>query len=211
MEYEVAILDDHQLFTKSLEMMVNSFRNFAVTLEAHSGAELQQKINLLGKSPDILLLDVSMPSMNGHEVAAWMTTYYPSVKIAAVTMNDADKSILEMIKAGCCSYMLKNIHPIELEKSLLEIAEKGYYNADATNINFRRLLTAGRQEIQLTDRELAFLKFACSDDTYKRVAANMGVTVRTVDGYRDSIFKKFKVESRTGMVLEAVRKGLVIL
>ena len=211
MQYEVAIVDDHQLFTKSFEMMLNSFKNFVVTLEAHCGAELQHKISLLPRLPDILLLDVSMPTMNGPEVAAWMSAHYPAVKIAAVTMNDTDKSILEMIKGGCCSYMLKNIHPIELEKSLLEIAEKGYYNADATNINFRRLLNADKQEVQPTDKELEFLQLACSDDTYKLIAVKMGVAFRTVDGYRDSIFKKFKVESRTGMVLEAVRKGLVIL
>lgn len=211
MVYEIAIVDDHQLFTKSLEMMVNSFENFKVTLEVHSGAELQQKIGLLPRLPDILLLDVSMPDMNGDKVAVWMSNHYPSVKIAAVTTDDTDKCILSMIKAGCCSYMLKNVHPIELEKGLMEIAEKGYYNADATNINFRRLIDAHNQEISLTEKERRFLQLACSDDTYKQIASKMEVSFRTVDGYRDSIFKKLNVESRTGMVLEAVRKNWIVL
>lgn len=211
MQYELAITDDHRLFTKSFEMMLNSFEKFWVTLEAHSGVELQQKLRSIKRLPDILLLDVSMPDMTGVEIAEWVADNYPGIKIAAVTMNDNDKCILAMLKAGCCSYILKNIHPSELEKALLEIAEKGYYNADTTNINFRRLIHAQNDEVLLTERERQFLELACSDDTYKNIAGRMKVAQRTVDGYRDNIFKKFNVESRTGMVLEAVRRGLIRL
>jgi DNA-binding NarL/FixJ family response regulator len=96
-----------------------------------------------------------------------------------------------------------------LEKALLEIAEKGYYNADATNINSRRLLNLEKSNI--SEKEQHFLILACSDDTYKQIASKMKVAMRTVDGYRDNMFKKLNVESRTGMVLEALRRGLVKL
>lgn len=211
MKYELGLVDDHQLFTMSLEMMLNGFKNFKVTLTAHSGEELQSKIRRMTRLPDIMLLDVSMPGMGGAEVAYWMTQHYPQVKLVAVTTNDADKVILAMIKAGCCSYMLKNIHPTELEKAMLEIIEKGYYNADITNINFRRLINIGKEEVFLTEREKEFLRLACSDDTYKQIARLMKVSMSTVDGYRVNLFKKLNVESRTGMVLEAVKRQIIIL
>lgn len=209
MKYEIGLVDDHQLFTKSLEKLVNDLPDFKVSLVAYSDKELQQKMKQLSRSPDIMLLDVSLPESGGADIAAWLTSYYPEVKLAALTMNDQDKVILSMLKAGCCSYMLKNIHPTELEKAMLEIADKGYYNADVTNINFRRLLKVDNPEIFLTERELEFLKLAGSDDTYKQIALKMKVAISTVDGYRNNLFKKFNVESRTGMVLEAVRKGFI--
>lgn len=211
MKYEIGLVDDHQLFAKSLELLLNSFPAFTVSLVAYSGGEMQQKMKQLSRSPDIMLLDVSMPESGGADVATWLTSCYPEVKLAALTMNDGDKVILSMLKAGCCSYMLKNIHPTELEKAMVEIIEKGYYNADATNINFRRLLKVDQDEIFITEREREFLRLAGSDDTYKQIALKMKVALRTVDGYRNNLFKKFNVESRTGMVLEAVKKGFILL
>lgn len=211
MIYEVAIVDDHQLVASALSMMINSFNGFNVSLEVNSGLELQKQMPILSQSIDILLVDVSMPEMCGVQVAMWMNEHYPLVKIAAITFDDTEQTILSMIKAGCCSYLLKNTKPEEFEKALNEIAEKGYYNADATNINYRRLINAEKQAITLTQREQQFLKFACSDDTYKEIAFKMQVSRSTVDGYRDNIFKKLNVENRTGMVLEAVKRGLITL
>jgi len=118
-----------------------------------------------------------------------------------------------MIKAGCCAYLLKDIHPDELDKALHEIYNKGYYNADAANINFRRLLQHQQREdeLHLSDKEKEFLKLSCSDATYKQIAATMHVSERTVDGYRESLFRKLSVQSRTGMALEAIRRNLVSL
>jgi DNA-binding NarL/FixJ family response regulator len=211
MKYQLAIVDDHPLFTNSFELLLNSFEHFFVCLVANSGQELIQKLSVIKYPPEIVLLDISMPGMSGPEIAVWLGMHHPAIKVAAVTMNNNDQSVLEMMKAGCCSYLLKNIHPVELEKALISIAEKGYYNADSININYKRLLNAGLEEYLLTDRERAFLEMACSDATYKQIAAKMKVAIRTVDGYRDNIFKKFGVESRTGMVLEAVRRGLIKL
>jgi DNA-binding NarL/FixJ family response regulator len=128
-------------------------------------------------------------------------------------MKDDDATIIKMIKAGCCSYLLKDIHPEELNKALHEIHSKGYYNADAANINYRRLLQhqEKQNELQLTEKEKHFLQLACSDATYKQIAAEMHVSERTVDGYRESLFRKLNVQSRTGMALEALRKNIVSL
>jgi len=142
-----------------------------------------------------------------------MQRHYAAVKLVALSMKDDDNTILTMLRAGCCAYLLKDIHPNELEKAILEIDKKGYYNADASNVNFRRLLLHAQKEekLVLTDRERKFLQLACSDLTYKQIAGEMIVSERTVDGYRESLFQKLNVQSRVGMALEAIRKNLVVI
>ena len=207
----VGLVDDHQLFLKSLAMMLDGFPDFTVVVEALNGKELQTKLENGAPVPEIMLIDVNMPGLGGVEVAAWLRARYPLMHLVALSMNDTDKSILGMVKAGCCAYLLKDTHPNELEKALEEIHANGHYNADQTNINPRRLLLAQESEkrLHLTDRERQFLQLTCSDMTYKQVAAQMGLSERTVDDYRESLFMKMNVRSRVGLCLEAMRRELV--
>ncbi len=211
MKTSIGIVDDHQLFLKSLSLMLKSFMVYDVIVEAVNGKELQEKILQTGIAPSIMLIDVNMPVMNGIETAKWMTANYPQVKLVALSMNDNDTVIIDMIKAGCCAYLLKETHPDELEKALQEINAKGYYNADASNINFRRLLQSEKDAVQISEKEKQFLQYACSDLTYKEIAALMFLSERTIDGYREALFGKLKVQSRVGLAMEAIRKGLVSL
>ena len=211
MKTSIGIVDDHQLFLKSLSLMLKSFKVYDVIVEAVNGKELQDKIIQSGIAPSIMLIDVNMPVMNGIETAKWMTANYPQVKLVALSMNDNDTVIIDMIKAGCCAYLLKETHPDELEKALQEINAKGYYNADASNINFRRLLQSEKDAVQISEKEKQFLQYACSDLTYKEIAALMFLSERTIDGYREALFGKLKVQSRVGLAMEAIRKGLVSL
>ena len=209
----IGIVDDHQLFSRSLGLMLESFNRYRVLVDAKNGRDLQQKMSALTAAPEMMLIDVNMPVMDGIATAAWLQQQYPTVKMVALSMNDDDKTIIGMIKAGCCAYLLKDTHPDELEKALDEIYQKGYYNADAVNVNYRRLLLAQQEQEQLvlTQREKDFLKLACSDLTYKQIAAEMFLAERTIDGYRETLFKKFNVQSRVGLALEAIRKGFVEL
>jgi len=145
--------------------------------------------------------------------AKWLQEEYPQVKLIALSMNDKDDTIIKIIKAGCCAYLLKDTHPAMLEKALHEVYDKGYYNADASNVNFRRLLMKADEDAKLsiTAKEMQFLKLACSELTYKQIAAEMKLSERTIDGYRESLFQKFHVQSRVGLCLEALRKELVSL
>lgn len=211
MKIPIGIVDDHQLFLKSLSLMLKSFEVYDVVVEALNGKELQEKILQGNIAPSIMLIDVNMPVMNGIETAKWLNANYPQIKLVALSMNDNDTVIIDMIKAGCCAYLLKETHPDELEKALLEIHTKGYYNADASNINFRRLLQSEKEAVQITDKEKLFLQHACSDMTYKEIAALMFLSERTIDGYRETLFGKLKVQSRVGLAMEAIRKGLVAL
>ncbi|MEO6813015.1 MAG: response regulator transcription factor [Ginsengibacter sp.] len=210
MKITIGIVDDHQLFLKSLGLMLESFNEFKVTLMAMNGNDLQEKISPQNYQ-DIILIDVNMPVMNGIETAKWLNKNYPLIKLVALSMNDTDRTIIEMIKAGCYAYLLKDCHPDELEKALHEIYTKGFYNSDVININYRRLLLAENDPLNISEKERIFLEYACSDMTYKQIAAEMKLSERTIDGYRENLFHKFKVRSRVGLALEAIRKNIVKL
>ncbi len=211
MNITLGITDDHQLFLKSLSLLISSLDDFTIVVEAMNGKDLIDKLAAKKIEPDIILVDVNMPVMDGRQTAEYISQKYPAIKLVALSMKDDDATIISMIKAGCCSYLLKDIHPEELNKALHEIYKKGYYNSDAANINYRRLLQHQdkEKEFQLSDKEKDFLKLACSDATYKQIASTMHVSERTIDGYRENLFKKLNVQSRTGMALEAIRRNIV--
>lgn len=213
MKITIAVADDQQLFLKSLCTLIDTFESFKTVTDAVNGDDLLKKLERLKKLPDILVIDVNMPVMDGPAAAQLIAKKYPSIKMVALSMKDDDNSVIGMLRAGCCSYLLKDIHPDELEKALLEISEKGFYNADAYNINYRRLIKLANQGVGLvlTEKEKLFLRLSCSDLTYRQIATMMGVAERTVDGYRESLFHKLKVQSRVGMVLEGLRQNLVTL
>jgi DNA-binding NarL/FixJ family response regulator len=210
---KIGVVDDHQLFVRSLSNLIDTFAGFTVVLNALNGEELSRKIEAAPVKPDILLLDVNMPIVDGVEAAKHVSQQYPDIRIVALSTNDSDNAIISMLRAGCCAYLLKDIHPNELEKALQEIYRHGFYNADVFNLNYRRLiLNAGKEEdAVLSEKEKIFLQLACSDLTYKEIAGRMHLSERTIDGYREAIFGKFKVQSRVGMAIEAIRRKLVSL
>ena len=209
----IGLVDDHQLFLKSLSLMLDTFQGFKVVVEALNGKDLQEKMKGRTIVPEIMLIDVNMPVVDGVVTTEWLHKNYPDMHLVALSMNDSDKTIIRMIKAGCCAYLLKDTHPNELEKAMHEIYKRGYYNGDASNINYRRLLLADESEkkLQLNQRESEFLQLACSELTYKEIASRMFVSDRTVEGYRENLFQKFNVQSRVGLCLEAIRKELVTI
>ena len=154
-----------------------------------------------------------MPVLNGIKTAEMLAKDFSTIKTVALSMKADDTTIISMLKAGCCAYLLKEIRPDELEKALIEIYTHGYYNADAINLNYRRLIQKSNDDkaLALSPREKEFLKHACSDLTYKEIATMMFLSERTIDGYRDSLFIKLNVKSRVGMAMEAIRLNLVSL
>jgi DNA-binding NarL/FixJ family response regulator len=213
MQIKIGIVDDHLLFLESLVSLLEGSDKFSVVIKALNGKELQAKLKGK-KTPDIMLIDVNMPDMDGFETTAWLKEKYPGIKLVALSMKDDERTIIRMLKAGCCSYLLKDISPVELENALEAIDARGYYNGDTTSsINITKMLLQGRrtEPLEVTDKELSFLKFVCSDMTYKEIAQKMDVTERAVNSMRDLLFLKFKVQSRVGLCLEAIRNELIKL
>ena len=217
----LALVDDHTLFRKGLINLIELVCSDCLILfEADNGLDLQQKLNK-GNEPDILLMDINMPKMDGFATVKWLNVNFPLVKVLVVSMVEKEESIVHMLKLGVKGYLSKDVEPLVLGEALNAIMDKGFYYTDFITGKLVHSLQNGKgQENEETksaamklmnDRERDFLQFACSELTYNEIAAKMFVSPKTVDGYRNALFEKFHVKSRVGLVLFAIKNGLVQL
>jgi two-component system invasion response regulator UvrY len=209
MKTTIAIVDDHELMAKALSGLIQKYEDYEVLYEVLGGKELIQRIKL-NMIPDIVLLDINMPEMDGYETALWLKNNYPEIKILALSMNDKEESIVKMLRNGAGGYLLKGCKPHELKLALDSIVQKGFYYTEYVTSQLIKSLNPETFQnpldiLGLNDRETQFVKLSCSDLTYAEIADKMCVSPRTVDGYRESVFQKMGVKSRVGMVLEAIR------
>lgn len=211
MKKTIAIVDDHILIAKALSGIIENFANFQVLFEVENGQQLIQKLSNKKNIPDIVLVDVNMPIMNGFETADWLSENMPQIQILALSMQNDELSLINMIKAGANGYLLKNAHPNELEKALNILATTGNYYPDWVANKLISSLTKDKKNLQhnikLSDREVAFLKYCSTELTYKEIADKMFCSPRTVEGYRDSLFEKLDVKSRVGLAVFAIKNG----
>ncbi|MBN8876576.1 MAG: response regulator transcription factor [Sphingobacteriales bacterium] len=211
---KVALVDDHVLLRKGLAALVNSFDDFTVVFEADNGQDMQQKIKT-DNLPDLVLLDINMPKMDGYASAQWLKQTYPLVKIMALSMYDNENAVIRMFKAGARGYILKDCEPPELKTALLSVIEKGYFYSELVtgklihSINKLEEDADIRNIVQLNDKEIQFLKLACTELTYKEIAEQMYLSPRTIDGYRDALFEKLQIKTRVGLVMYAIKNGFV--
>jgi two-component system, NarL family, invasion response regulator UvrY len=206
---KIALVDDHIILRKSLAVLIDMLEEFEVVFQADNGRHCMEQLDK-NPLPDIILLDITMPIMGGVQTAALIKQVYPTIKILALTMISSEQVILPMLKNGVRGYLLKDCETAELKTALREIHEHGYYYNELITRKMRRNdPTIGK--MLLNDREIAFLKWACTDLTHKQIADEMKVSHRTIDGYRDSLFKKLHVNSRVGIAIYAIKHGLVRL
>jgi len=210
----VAIVDDHTMFRKGLAVLINLFPGYKVQTDVSNGREFIDQIE--GQPlPDIVLLDIHMPVMDGYSTAAWIRDNHPGIRVLALSTMDADTTIIKMIQQGARGYILKDADPKELQIAFEEILAKGYYyNEMLTRKVIQSIHQAPNDSPgfpKLTERESEFLKLACSEKNYQQIANEMFVSERTVDGYRESLFKKFNVSNRVGLVIYAIKNQLVSL
>ncbi|MBO9633049.1 MAG: response regulator transcription factor [Chitinophagaceae bacterium] len=215
--FYIAIVDDHTMFRKGITALINLFPGYRVLFDAANGKDFIHQLKP-PHLPDIVLLDISMPEMDGYATADWIRVNHPGICILALSTMESETAIIKMIKHGARGYILKDADPSELQLAFRESLSKGFYYNDAItglvlqavgdlfNNNTRELAPG-----KLTDRELSFVRHACSEKSYLQIARDLQVSERTVDGYRESVFKKLKVSTRVGMVLFAIRTGMVKL
>ncbi|MBX2829470.1 MAG: response regulator transcription factor [Flavobacteriaceae bacterium] len=212
-KYTLAIVDDHLLFASSLEKLINTFPEFQVLYKARHGLELQTEIKNNGTLPDLILLDINMPVMNGFETVAWLTENHPKIKVLALSVEDNEGIILKMIRGGAKGYFLKDIHPDDLKFALVEVMDKGYYYSERVTSTMVNALQPGAKEpmVKLRENELTFLQLACSEMTYKEIADVMNLSPKTIDGYRQELFNKLGIKNRVGLVIYALKNHLIEL
>lgn len=208
----IAIADDHTLIAKALAEILHKLGNYEVLYEVENGLLLTQKFNIKTNIPDVVLLDVSMPIMNGYETAAWLKANHPEVRIIALSMQDDEQSLIKMIQSGASGYLLKNIQPKELDNAIQSVLKRGYYYPDwATSKVFLNIATSDKKPtplINFTAKELELFKYVCTEMSYKEIAQKMYCSPRTVESYRDSLFEKLELKSRVGLAVYAIKHNL---
>ena len=209
-KFSVVIVEDHTLLSQAISGIVNQFERFEVLYLCKNGSELVEKIDLEKKIPDIVLMDVNMPIMNGIETTKWLTINYPEVNVLALTVEEEESVILNMIRAGARGYLLKDVDKEILEMALLKIMEEGCYHSNTVTNILVNSLKGSYDDAVLKDREIDFLKHVCSEKTYKEIADEMNLSPKTIDGYRDCLFVKLNVKNRVGLVLYAIKQKIFV-
>lgn len=208
---QVAVVDDHTLLRTALAKLIDSFDNYAVYFEAENGEALK-KIISKKMIPEIVLLDVNMPGMNGFETAEWLYKNYPQVKVLGLSMLSDEHTIIKMLKSGAKGYIMKSADPDELLLALDSLMKKNFYLSEYISGKIigglNRNMEVPEDPVGLTEKEKEFLKLVCSDLSYKEIAEKMFISQRRVDDHRDALFEKLKLRSRIGLVLYAIKNGI---
>jgi two-component system, NarL family, invasion response regulator UvrY len=212
---QVALADDHLLLRTALAQLINNFSNCRILLQCGTGRQLITAIEA-GQVPDVVLLDLNMPDMDGFETAAWLQSQASTVKVLMLTMYDSELTLIRLLQLGVRGFLKKDIHPDELKLAIQTVVQTGYYYSNHSTGKLMGLFkntpegVPALQKAMLTDQELQFLKLACSDLTYKEIAMQLGLNPRSVDTLRDQLFVKLDVKSRVGLAMVALRHGVVV-
>lgn len=210
----IVLVDDHSLLRTGLAQLVESLGN-TVRFEADNGKEFLEKLDRTSL-PDIVLMDINMPEMDGFQTTRWLKENHPGIHVLALSMYDNETSIIRMLKCGARGYILKDSEPAELKAAIHALMEKGFYYSDLVSGKLMHAINKMEDEsgdlknlVPLNERETDFLKYTCTELTYKEIADKMFVSPRTIDGYRDTLFEKLHVKTRVGLVMYAIKNGIV--
>lgn len=207
-KYTVVIVEDHLLLSQAIGNIVDSFDVFEVICLCNNGKELTEKISSFDKLPDVILMDINMPIMNGIETTQWLTKHHPNTNILALSVEDDEDTVLRMLRAGAKGYLLKDTEKSILEHALLEVIKNGFYHTkDITNI-LMNSISGGQKSIQLKEKELIFIRYACTEMTYREIAEKMHLSPKTIDNYRQTLFEKLSVKNRIGLAMYAIKNKI---
>jgi DNA-binding NarL/FixJ family response regulator len=206
---QVVIVEDHTLLSQAIAGIVNGFDDFEVSYLCKNGQDLIDKFTTADENyPDIVLMDVNMPVMNGIEATKWLSENHPSIYVLALSVEDDESTILKMIRAGAKGYLLKDVEKSILEEALLELMSIGFYHTRQVSNLLVKSVSQRNNEIILKEREVTFMKYACTELTYKEIADKMCLSPKTIDGYRDALFVKLNVRNRVGLVVYAIKNKI---
>lgn len=208
----VAIVDDHNLFRSGIINLLNEREEINILFDAKDGLDMQNKIRQYGV-PDVILMDVNMPVMDGCEATRWVKKEYPQVHVLALSMIDQEVKIITMIKYGAGGYLLKDSTTDEVAKGISSIAKTGVFlNEHLSGRLFSSIRNNNGSKnyvLDLTKREKEFMYHCCSEMPYKEIAVKMDISVKTVNNYREALFEKLNLKSRVGLVLFAIKNDVV--
>lgn len=214
---QIVIADDEQLFRKGMRFLLERDDEFEVLFEVEDGAELIDRMKSSEVKPDIILMDLKMPNLNGVEATKVIHKEYPDVKIIALTSYGGKSFIINMIDVGASSYLLKNTSPKDVVFTIKEVHEKGfYYNEKVMKMIHENLLSSSGKKIRsdldkklLSKREIEVLELICAEYTTNEIAEKLFISPRTVDGHRNNLLLKTGSKNVAGLVIYGIQKKLV--
>jgi DNA-binding NarL/FixJ family response regulator len=211
---KIAIADDYKIFRDGLKVGLSADDNLEVIMEADNGEDLLQALETT--RPDVIIMDLKMPIMDGMEATKTVRKKFPAIKVLVVTMYEDDKFIIHLMENGANGYLLKNTEPDEIRKSIYAVHENGYYFNDVVNkallkklVLKNNLKPSFNQDVELTERELEVLKLICEEKTAAEIAKEIFLSPRSVEGIRQRLIEKVGVRNTAGLVMFAVKSGLV--
>ncbi len=208
----ILLADDHDLFRAGLKALLQDLGGIEVVAEAGDG---QEALRLLGeRRPDVVLMDLMMPGLNGLEATARVTREFPGVRVIVLSMNAAEEFVLPAVRAGASGYLLKNVRPAELEQAIHAVARGGTYLTPAVSghvIDDYRRRTANEADSleRLTPRQREVLQLIAEGNSTKQIAKRLSVSVKTVETYRSQLMDALDIHDIAGLTRYAIRKGLV--
>ena len=211
---KIAIADDYKIFREGLKVGLSADSNMQIILEADNGEDLLKGLENI--SPDIILMDLKMPIMDGMEATKEVRKKYPGIKVLVVSMYDDDKFIIHLMEIGANGYLLKNAEPDEIRRSIYSVHENGYYFNDLVNkallkklVLKNNLKPSFNQNVELTERELQVLKLICEEKTAVEIGKEIFLSPRSVEGIRQRLIEKIGVRNTAGLVMFAAKNGMV--
>ncbi|NBA86026.1 response regulator [Emticicia sp. CRIBPO] len=214
---KVAITDDQVLFRRGMASIIHAFDGISIVLEADNGRILLDALQTAAELPDVVLLDLSMPELNGIETTKILHVKYPSVKIIILSVYGEDRFVTHLMELGVNAYLFKNVEPEEVERAIHTVIEKDFYFNEAFLNAMKNRLSSKRQKILLTEniastltsREVEVLTLICKQKTAQEIADQLFISVRTVDGHRNNILEKTGARNSAGLVLFAIKHRLI--
>jgi len=214
---KIALVDDEVLFRKGISFLLQREENIEIVFEASNGEEL---ISILDKNevkPDIIVMDLKMPFLNGVEATKIIRKAFPEIKIIALTSYDSKSFIANMIQVGAVAYLIKNTTPKDLIRTINEVAQKGfYYNENVLKTIQETIVssknTKGNLETSfLSPREIEILQLICQQKTTSEIAEHLFLSPRTVEGHRNNLLLKTESRNIAGLVVYAIQNEIAVL
>lgn len=211
MKYKVMLVDDHKLFRKGLRMLIDTLNRFEVAAEASNGVEF---LNLLDQSiPDVVMLDIAMPEMDGIEAARQALLKYPDLKIITLSMFGEQDYYFKMVDAGVKGFLLKNSDFTEVRMALETVMEGGNYFSRELLMNLVNSLKNSPEDLApdspLSDREKEIILLICKGMSTLEIADSLCLSKRTVDSHRANILLKTGCRNTASLVVYAIKEKLV--
>jgi DNA-binding NarL/FixJ family response regulator len=213
---KLAIADDHKIFREGLKFTLEDYAQLNLIIEATNGKDLIAQI--INHKPDVILMDIKMPEMDGMQAITYIHQHFPDIKILVLSMHNEDKYILNAMRLGASGYLLKNAEPEEILDAIVNVHTKGFYFNDDLSVTMAKELLGinfmhrlHEKDARLNEREIEVLKLICDEYCNTEIADKLFLSVRTVEGYRTRLFEKVGSKNIAGLVIYAVKSGIITI